>query len=57
MKVVIYTDKHGEWRRTFIAGNGRKMADSGESYKRKADCMKSMRKVTNNRILRVEIFA
>jgi uncharacterized protein YegP (UPF0339 family) len=31
----MYRDKNNEFRWTLIASNGRKLADSGESYKRR----------------------
>jgi uncharacterized protein YegP (UPF0339 family) len=45
-KVVVYLDKADEWRWTFIRSNGRKLADSGQGYARKFDCLKSMTRVT-----------
>jgi uncharacterized protein len=35
----IYRDKSFEWRWTLTAANNRKIADSGESYLNKADCL------------------
>lgn len=34
-----YRDRNREWRWTLKASNNRIIADSGESYRRKADCM------------------
>jgi uncharacterized protein YegP (UPF0339 family) len=34
----IYKDRKGEWRWTLYASNGRKLADSGEGYKREMTC-------------------
>jgi uncharacterized protein YegP (UPF0339 family) len=34
----LYKDPNGEFRWRFISSNGRVLADSGESYKNKADC-------------------
>ena len=34
----LYKDPNGEFRWHFISSNGRILADSGESYKNKADC-------------------
>jgi uncharacterized protein len=34
MKFVVYKDRKGEWRWRLIAANARKVADSGEGYKR-----------------------
>lgn len=35
----VYKDKVGEYRWRFYAPNNRIMADSGEGYKNKADCI------------------
>ena len=34
----LFKDPKGEYRWRFISSNGRILADSGESYKNKADC-------------------
>lgn len=34
----MYQDARKEWRWTFIAPNGRKMADSGEGYQTRTAC-------------------
>lgn len=44
--IVIYRDSKGEWRWKVQAWNGRILADSGESYKRKAGLLKGLRAVT-----------
>jgi uncharacterized protein YegP (UPF0339 family) len=36
---VLYKDKAGEWRWTLYAANAKKIADSAEGYKNKADAM------------------
>lgn len=37
---VVYVDKAGEWRWLFRAvGNSKTIADSGEGYKDKRDCL------------------
>lgn len=36
---VVYRDHAYQWRWTFFAANGRKIADSGEGYVNKADCL------------------
>ena len=38
-KFRVYRDKTGEWRWTLIAANNRKIADSGEGYDNKSDCL------------------
>jgi uncharacterized protein len=39
MNFYVYRDRAGEIRWTLYAGNGEPLADSGEGYKRKADCL------------------
>lgn len=39
MHFVLYRDQANQWRWTLIAANGRKLADSGEGYHNKADCV------------------
>lgn len=39
MHFEIYKDHAGEWRWTLYAANNRKVADSGEGYHNKADCL------------------
>lgn len=39
MEFRIYKDVGGYYRWTLYAVNGRKIADSGESYHNKADCL------------------
>ena len=38
MTYWVYKDKVGEFRWYLEASNGKKIADSGEGYKNKADC-------------------
>ncbi len=35
----LYKDRVGEWRWTYLAANGRKIADSAEGYINKNDCL------------------
>lgn len=35
----VYEDKAEEWRWRFRASNGKIIADSGEGYKNKQDCL------------------
>ncbi|HEX8119073.1 MAG TPA: DUF1508 domain-containing protein [Pyrinomonadaceae bacterium] len=35
----VYQDAAGEWRWRLVAGNGRIVADSGEGYQHKQDCL------------------
>jgi len=39
MKYHIYKDADGEWRWYLEAANGRKIANSGEGYKNRVDCV------------------
>jgi len=39
MTFYIYKDRAGEWRWYLKASNGRKVADSGEGYNNKQDCL------------------
>jgi uncharacterized protein YegP (UPF0339 family) len=39
-KGYVYQDKKSEWRWKVVAANGRVLADSGEGYKRRANCLK-----------------
>lgn len=46
MYCKIYKDKKGELRWTIYAGNGRKIANSGEGYKRMRDLKNALRRLT-----------
>jgi uncharacterized protein len=39
MVYYVYKDSAGYWRWHLVATNGRKIADSGESYYNKQDCL------------------
>ncbi len=39
MTFYIYIDTAGEWRWFLTTSNGRKIANGGEGYKNKADCI------------------
>ncbi len=39
---TVYRDKRKEWRWRLTASNGRILADSGEGYKRKRDCLAAL---------------
>jgi uncharacterized protein YegP (UPF0339 family) len=39
MKFELYRDSKKEWRWRLIASNGRKIATSGEGYKRRVDAV------------------
>ncbi len=44
---VIYTDSKGEWRWQLYAANSKLIADSGEGYKDKRDCVHGARLVAD----------
>jgi uncharacterized protein YegP (UPF0339 family) len=48
MKYCIYKDAKGEWRWYLQAVNGDKLANSGEGYKNKQDCLDAIRRVKNS---------
>jgi uncharacterized protein YegP (UPF0339 family) len=35
----LYRDSQNQWRWRFVASNGRTIADSGEGYHNKQDCL------------------
>jgi len=39
MRFHVYKDRAGEWRWRLLAGNNRIIADSGEGYNNKQDCL------------------
>ena len=39
-RLRIYQDRNKEWRWTLFAKNGKKLANGGESYKRRRDLLK-----------------
>lgn len=43
----VYKDADTEWRWALIAKNSKILADSGESYRRKAECLKAVEKIKN----------
>jgi uncharacterized protein YegP (UPF0339 family) len=45
MKFHVYQDKSGEWRWYLQVSNGNKIANSGEGYKDKRDCLKGIDRV------------
>lgn len=44
-RLRFYKDRKGEWRWTLVAGNGKKLANSGEGYKRRAYAKKIARRI------------
>lgn len=45
-RAEVYRDSSGQWRWRLRAGNGRIVADSGESYRKQADCLAGLRIAT-----------
>jgi uncharacterized protein YegP (UPF0339 family) len=39
VQYLVYKDHAEQWRWTYFAANGRKIADSGEGYHNKSDCL------------------
>ena len=50
----VYRDAGGEWRWRLVAGNDRVIADSGEGYKDKQDCLHGIELVKDSKEARVE---
>lgn len=44
----VYIDIQGQWRWTLFAANGRKIADSGEGYHNKQDCVHAINLVASS---------
>ena len=42
MAYYIYKDANGHWRWFLLAGNNRKIANSGEGYWNKQDCLSAI---------------
>ena len=42
MVYLVYRDRAGQWRWNLTAVNGRKLADSGEGYFNKQDCLSAV---------------
>lgn len=51
MYFVVYKDKAGEWRWSLHAANHKKVADSGESYQNKTDCISGVNLVKGTNAL------
>lgn len=45
MKFGVYKDARGEFRWRLVAANGRTIADSGEGYRVKSDCLAAIQLV------------
>jgi uncharacterized protein YegP (UPF0339 family) len=50
----VYTDAAGEWRWRLVAGNGRIIADSGEGYRDRPDCLHGIELVKDSKDVKVE---
>jgi uncharacterized protein YegP (UPF0339 family) len=50
----VYQDAAGEWRWRLVAGNDRIIADSGEGYRDRRDCLHGIELVKESREARVE---
>jgi uncharacterized protein YegP (UPF0339 family) len=51
---ATYKDKAGEWRWYLRAVNGKRLADSGEGYKNKKDCLDAIDLVKGSKDAKVE---
>lgn len=49
-RVQVYLDADDSWRWRFMSGNGRVLADSGQGYTRRIDCMRALEIVTASRV-------
>lgn len=50
----VYKDNGGEWRWRLVAGNGRIIAESGEGYHHKQDCLHGIELVKDSKDVAVE---
>lgn len=50
MKFEVFQDKAGEWRWSLKADNNKIVADSGEGYVNKADCLAGLELVKGGAI-------
>lgn len=51
-RVEVYRDTRGEWRWRYVAQNGHVLADSGEGYSRRIDCVNAAKRVVGTRLTR-----
>jgi len=49
MAYYVYKDANGHWRWYLLAANNRKIANSGEGYWNKADCLSAIDLVKNSK--------
>jgi uncharacterized protein YegP (UPF0339 family) len=50
----VHKDAGGEWRCRLVAGNGRIIAESGEGYQHKQDCLHGIELVKDSKDVAVE---
>lgn len=55
MYYYVYRDVSNQWRWTLYAANGRKIANSGEGYFNKNDCLHAIDLVANSRGIPVRV--
>jgi len=48
MTYYVYVDARNEWRWYLQAANGKKIAESGEGYRNKQDCLDAIRLVKSS---------
>ena len=48
MAYYVYKDNLGQWRWYLLAANNRKIANSGEGYHNKADCLHAISLVSTS---------
>jgi uncharacterized protein YegP (UPF0339 family) len=48
MTYFVYVDARNEWRWYLQAANGKKIAESGEGYRNKQDCLDAIRLVKSS---------
>jgi uncharacterized protein YegP (UPF0339 family) len=49
MSYSVYKDATGQWRWRLVAANNRIVADSGESYHNKQDCLSAIELIKNSK--------
>jgi uncharacterized protein YegP (UPF0339 family) len=54
MRYKVYKDRSGEWRWRLVAANGNTLADSGEGYRNKQDCLAGIELVKGSKDAPVE---
>ena len=50
LTVNLYKDKRGKWRWNIKATNGNILADSGQGYSRKQDCLRGLYRIIDGPI-------